>query len=143
MRKIPFLRMPSNARLRGNQGRSLVISKYGMVATSQTLASQAGAQVLEAGGNAIDAAIAANAVMGVVEPESDGLGGDLFAIYYEARTGKLYGLNSSGSAPGHFTVDALKAKGLKTMPQDGVNSISVPGMVAGWEALRTRFGTMP
>ncbi len=125
------------------QGRSLVISKYGMVATSQTLASQAGAQVLEAGGNAIDAAIAANAVMGVVEPESDGLGGDLFAIYYEARTKKLYGLNSSGWAPSHLTVDVLKAKGLKTMPQDGINSISVPGMVAGWEALRTRFGTMP
>ena len=138
--------IPPNAVQRATsreQGRSLVISKYGMVATSQTLASQAGAQVLEAGGNAIDAAIAANAVMGVVEPESDGLGGDLFAIYYEARTGKLYGLNSSGWAPSHLTVDALKAKGLKTMPQDGINSISVPGMVAGWEALRTRFGTMP
>ena len=138
--------VPPNAAQRTaqrQQGRSLVISKYGIVATSQTLASQAGAQVLEVGGNAIDAAIAANAVMGVVEPESDGLGGDLFAIYYEAKTKKLYGLNSSGWAPSHLTVGALKAKGLKTMPQDGINSISVPGMVAGWEALRIRFGTMP
>jgi gamma-glutamyltranspeptidase/glutathione hydrolase len=125
------------------QGRSLVISRYGMVATSQTLASQAGAQVLEAGGNAIDAAIAANAVMGVVEPESDGLGGDLFAIYYEAKTKKLYGLNASGWAPSHLTIEALEARGIAKMPNDGINSISVPGMVAGWEALRTRFGTMP
>lgn len=137
---------PDNAARRAaprQQGRSLVISRYGMVATSQTLASQAGAQVLEAGGNAIDAAIAANAVMGVVEPESDGLGGDLFAIYYEAKTGKLYGLNASGWAPSHLTVEMLTARGLKKMPQDGINSISVPGAVAGWEALRTRFGTMP
>jgi len=125
------------------QGRSLVISRYGMVATSQTLAAQAGAQVLEAGGNAIDAAIAANAVMGVVEPESDGLGGDLFAIYYEAKTGKLYGLNASGWSSGRSTVGSLTSKGIKKMPQDGINSVSVPGSVAGWEALRTRFGTMP
>src|SRR5579871_1043961 len=125
------------------QGRSLVISRYGMVATSQTLASQAGAQVLEAGGNAIDAAIAANAVMGVVEPESDGLGGDLFAIYYEAKSGKYYGLNSSGWAGTHATVDMLKSKGITQMPQDGIYSVSVPGMIAGWDALRTRFGTMP
>src|SRR5579862_4806805 len=95
------------------QGRSMVMTTNGMVVTSQTLASQAGAQVLEAGGNAIDAAIAANAVMGVVEPESDGLGGDLFAIYYEAKTKKLYGLNSSGWAPTHLTVEAMKAKGLQ------------------------------
>lgn len=74
----------------------MVITKLGIVATSQTLASQAGAQILEAGGNAIDAAIAANAVLGLVEPESDGIGGDLFAIYYEAKSGKLYGLNASG-----------------------------------------------
>src|SRR5215475_4204378 len=81
------------------QARSMVETKFGIVATSQTLASAAGARVLEMGGNAIDAAIAANAVLGVVEPMSDGMGGDLFAIVYEAKTGKLYGLNSSGWAP--------------------------------------------
>src|SRR5258706_11611916 len=78
------------------QTRSMVITKFGIVATSQTLASQAGAMVLEHGGNAIDAAIAANATLGVVQPGMNGIGGDLFAIIYEARSGKLYGLNASG-----------------------------------------------
>lgn len=125
------------------QGRSMVITRYGMVVTSQTLAAQAGAQVLEAGGNAIDAAIAANAVMGVVEPESDGIGGDLFAIYYEAKSGKYYGLNSSGWAPSGLTVELLQSKGIEKMPNEGVYSVTVPGAVAGWEALRSRFGSMP
>src|SRR6266850_1143618 len=78
------------------QTRSMVITKFGIVATSQTLASQAGAMVLERGGNAIDAAIAANATLGVVQPGANGIGGDLFAIIYEAKSGKLYGLNGSG-----------------------------------------------
>ena len=77
------------------QARSMVITKFGIVATNQTLASAAGVKILEAGGNAIDAAIAANAMMGLVEPTADGLGGDLFAIVYEAKTGKVYGLNAS------------------------------------------------
>jgi gamma-glutamyltranspeptidase/glutathione hydrolase len=77
-------------------GRSMVISKFGIVATSQTLASQAGADILTHGGNAIDAAIAANAALSVTEPMMNGIGGDLFAIYYEAKTGKIYGLNASG-----------------------------------------------
>jgi gamma-glutamyltranspeptidase / glutathione hydrolase len=90
------------------QARSMVETKFGIVATSQTLASAAGAHILEMGGNAIDAAIAANAVLGVVEPMSDGIGGDLFAIYYEAKTGKLYGLNSSGWAPTGLTIEAIE-----------------------------------
>jgi gamma-glutamyltranspeptidase/glutathione hydrolase len=120
----------------------MVQTKFGIVATSQTLASAAGARILEMGGNAVDAAIAANAVLGVVEPMSDGIGGDLFAIVYEARTGKLYGLNSSGWAPSGLTIEALEKKRLKEMPKDGIYSVSVPGAVAGWEALRSRFGTM-
>src|SRR5262249_58583180 len=85
------------------QGRSMVVTRLGIVATSQVLASRAGAQVLEMGGNAVDAAIAANAVLGVVEPMSDGIGGDLFAIVQEAKTGALHGLNSSGWAPAGLT----------------------------------------
>ncbi|HWE51960.1 MAG TPA: gamma-glutamyltransferase [Bryobacteraceae bacterium] len=125
------------------QSRSMVETKFGIVATSQTLASAAGAHILEAGGNAIDAAIAANAVLGVVEPMSDGMGGDLFAIIYEAKTGKLYGLNASGWAPTGLTIEALEARKIKEMPQKGIYSVTVPGAVAGWDALRTKFGTMP
>src|SRR5512142_2509010 len=91
------------------QARSMVISKYGIVATSQTLASQAGAQVLARGGSAIDAALAANITMGVVEPMSNGMGGDLFAMYWDAKTGHLSGLNSSGWAPKALTIEFLKA----------------------------------
>ena len=125
------------------QGRSMVVSKFGIVSTPQFLASQAGAHILEQGGNAIDAAIAANAVMGVVQPYVNGIGGDLFMVYYEARTGKLYGLNSSGWTPKALTIDALKAKGITTINPIGVETIDVPGAVAGWDAMRTRFGTLP
>src|SRR6202042_962915 len=93
------------------QGRSMVVTKFGIVAAPQFLASQAGAHILEEGGNAIDAAIAANAVMGVVQPYVNGIGGDLFAIYYEAKTGKLYGLNSSGWTPKGLTIEYLKSHG--------------------------------
>jgi gamma-glutamyltranspeptidase/glutathione hydrolase len=124
------------------QARSMVMTKFGIVATSQSLASQAGARVLEAGGNAIDAAIAANATLGVVEPAMNGIGGDLFAIIYEARTGKLYGLNSSGWAPAALTVDLLKQKGITDMNRSGAQRVTVPGAVAGWQALRQKFGTM-
>lgn len=124
-------------------GRSKVATTYGIVAASHPLAARAGVQVLERGGNAVDAAIATNAVMGLVEPHYDGIGGDLFAIYYEARTGKLYGLNSGGWAPTGLTPEFLKAKGITRMPGSGIYSVTVPGAVAGWEALRSRFGKLP
>jgi gamma-glutamyltranspeptidase/glutathione hydrolase len=125
------------------QGRSMVITKYGIVAAPQFLASQAGARILEEGGNAVDAAIAANAVMGVTEPYVNGMGGDLFAMIYEAKTGKVYGLNSSGWTPKGLTIEYLKAHGITKLNEIGVNTIDVPGCVAGWDALRSRFGTKP
>ncbi len=126
-----------------DQGRSMIVTQYGIVAAPQFLASDAGAKVLEGGGNAVDAAIAANAVMGVTEPYVNGIGGDLFAIYYEAKTGKLYGLNSSGWAPKALTIEYLKAHGIDKLDPIGVHTITIPGCVAGWDALRRRFGTMP
>src|SRR5271163_4967887 len=125
------------------QGRSMVDTKFGIVSTPQFLASQAGAHVLEQGGNAVDAAIAANAAMGVVQPYVNGIGGDLFVLYYEAKTGKVYGLNSSGWTPKALTIDYLKAKGVTEINPIGVESIDVPGAVAGWDAMHTRFGTLP
>jgi gamma-glutamyltranspeptidase/glutathione hydrolase len=125
------------------QARSMVVSRMGIVATSQTLASQAGAQVLARGGSAADAAIAANAVLAVVEPMSCGMGGDLFAIYWEARTGKLWGLNASGWAPRGLTIEVLKQRGYSSMPQSGILSVSVPGAVEGWKKLHRRFGRLP
>src|SRR5580700_7129547 len=101
-----------------SQARSMVITDMGIVATSQTLASQVGAQVLARGGSAMDAAIAANATLGVVEPESCGIGGDLFAIYWDAKTGKLTAINASGWAPKGLTIDVLKSKGQTSMPQE-------------------------
>ena len=124
-------------------GRSRVATKYGIVAASQPLAARAGVQVLERGGNAVDAAIAANAVMGLVEPQSNGIGGDLFAIVYEAKTGTLHGLNSHGWAPRALTPAVLRSQGLTEMPANGIHTVTVPGCVAGWEALRTRIGTLP
>jgi gamma-glutamyltranspeptidase/glutathione hydrolase len=125
------------------QARSMVITKYGIVATSQTLASAAGAKALEAGGNAIDAAIAANATLGLVEPTGNGMGGDLFAIIYEARTKKLYGLNSSGWSPSGMTIELMQSKGIKErMPFSGIYSVTVPGAVAGWDAMHKKFGKL-
>lgn len=126
-----------------DQARSMITTQYGIVATPQYLASQAGAKVLEAGGNAVDAAIAANAVLGVTQPYVNGMGGDLFAIYYEAKTGKLYALNSSGWTPQGLTIDYLKSKSIDKLDSIGVHTITVPGCVAGWDALRQRFGTLP
>jgi gamma-glutamyltranspeptidase/glutathione hydrolase len=123
--------------------RSMVISDRGIVATSQTLASQAGAQILARGGSVMDAAIAANAVLGVVEPESCGMGGDLFAIYYDAKTRKLTAINASGWAAKGQTIDLLKSMGLKAMPQEGIQSVTVPGAVSGWSSLHKRFGKLP
>ena len=124
-------------------GRSMVITQDGIVATSHVQASVAGAQVLAKGGSAIDAAIAANAVLGVTEPMMNGIGGDLFAIYWEAKTGKLYGINSSGWAPQGLTVAHLRARDVTTMPQSGIDTVTVPGAVAGWNALHDRFGRLP
>jgi gamma-glutamyltranspeptidase / glutathione hydrolase len=124
-------------------GRSVVSSPYGIVATSYVQASQAGARVLEQGGSAIDAAIAANAVLSVSEPMMNGIGGDLFAIYWEAKTGKLYGLNASGWAPKALTIEHLQAKGITSMPPAGIDSVTVPGAVDGWVKLHQRFGKLP
>jgi len=124
-------------------GRSIVTTTLGIVAASQPLAAKAGAEILDRGGNAIDAAIAANAVLGLVEPHMNGVGGDLFAIVYEAKTGKLHGLNASGWAPTGLTPQLLAERGLTRMPNNGIFSVTVPGAVAGWEALRSRFGTKP
>jgi gamma-glutamyltranspeptidase/glutathione hydrolase len=132
-------------------GRSVVATPYGIVATSQPLASMAGVQILERGGNAIDAAIAANATIGLMEPMMNGMGGDLFAVVYEAKTGKLYGLNSSGWAPTGLTPELVNARGAAHpdetgaphMPNRGIYTVTVPGAVAGWDALRQRFGHLP
>jgi len=124
-------------------GRSKIATKYGIVAASQPLAARAGVQVLERGGNAVDAAIAANAVMGLVEPHNNGIGGDLFVIYYDAKAGKLHGLNAGGWAPSGLTPELLRSKGIYRVPGNGIYSVTVPGAVAGWEALRSRFGKLP
>jgi gamma-glutamyltranspeptidase/glutathione hydrolase len=121
----------------------MVITRYGIVATSHTLASVAGAQVLSRGGSAADAAIAANAVLGVTEPMMNGIGGDLFALYWDAKTGKLYGLNASGWAPQALTIAHLAGKGATSMPNSGINTVTVPGAVAGWDQLHLRFGRLP
>jgi gamma-glutamyltranspeptidase/glutathione hydrolase len=125
------------------QARSVVMTSHGIVATSQTLASQAGAQVLARGGSAVDAAIAANAMLGLVEPMMDGIGGDLFVIYYEAKTGKLYGYNGSGRAGRNVSIAALKAKGFSAMPAKGIHTVTVPGAVEGWDQLHKKFGKLP
>ncbi len=124
-------------------GRSMVVTPYGIVATSYVQASQAGARILEEGGSAIDAGIAANAVLGVAEPMMNGVGGDLFAIYWDATTGKLYGLNASGWAPRGLTIEHLREKGIAKMPQTGIDSVTVPGVVEGWAKLHDRFGKLP
>jgi gamma-glutamyltranspeptidase/glutathione hydrolase len=123
-----------------SQGRSMVISRGGIVAAESPLAAQAGVRILERGGNAVDAAIATNAMMGVVEPMMNGLGGDLFAIVYDAKANKLYGINASGWAPKGLTIEYLQKQGLKSMPQQGVNAITVPGVVDGWQKLADKFG---
>lgn len=124
-------------------GRSMVVTDRGIVATSHVLASQAGAEILREGGSAIDAAIAANAVLGVTEPMMNGIGGDLFLLYWDAKSGKLYGLNASGWAPKNLTIDFLKKQGITMMPDDGIQSVTVPGAVDGWDKAHQRFGKLP
>ncbi|MAI72802.1 MAG: gamma-glutamyltransferase [Rhodopirellula sp.] len=123
-----------------HQSRSSVISTHGMVATSHPLAASVGLDVLKQGGNAIDAAIATNAMLGLVEPMSCGIGGDLFAIYWDAKTEKLYGLNASGRSPYALNRDVFKQQGLTQIPLEGPLSWSVPGCVDGWFELHDRFG---
>jgi gamma-glutamyltranspeptidase/glutathione hydrolase len=122
------------------QARSMVMTRYGIVAAEQPLACQIGTRILAQGGNAVDAAVAVNAALGVFAPMANGMGGDLFAIVYEAKSGKLYGLNASGWAPAGLTPEFLKNKGLKGMPQSGIDSVTVPGAVDGWDKLLGRFG---
>jgi len=123
-------------------GRSVVLAPHGMVATSHPLAAQVGLEVLRKGGNAVDAAIAVNAALGLMEPMSCGIGGDLFAIVWDNKTGKLHGLNASGRSPYKATREFYAAKGLQEIPLAGPLSWSVPGCVDGWEELRKRFGTL-
>jgi len=123
-----------------HQSRSVVVARNGIVATSHPLAAQVGLDVLKSGGNAVDAAIATNAMLGVVEPMSCGIGGDLFVIYWDNKAKKLYGLNASGRSPFKLTRDVFREKGLPQIPELGPLSWSVPGCVDGWETLRGRFG---
>lgn len=122
--------------------RSEVISQHGMACTSQPLATQVALGILKAGGNAIDAAIAANALLGLVEPTGNGVGGDLFAIVWDAKTKQLYGLNASGRSPQSLTIDYFKENGYDQIPAYGPLPVSVPGCVDGWCELNKRFGSM-
>ena len=123
-------------------GRSVVRAQHGMVATSQPLASQVGLEVLKRGGNAVDAAIAMAAVLNVTEPMMTGVGGDMFAIVYWAKTKELKGLNASGRAPRALSLDYFAKNNIKRMPEFGMTSITVPGAVDGWTTLRDKYGTM-
>ena len=123
--------------------RSEVIAQNGMACTSQPLATQAALDILKSGGNAIDAAIAANAVLGLVEPTGNGMGGDLFAIVWDAKTKKLYGLNASGRSPYDLTLDYFKDNEYEKIPSLGPLPVSVPGCVDGWFELHNKFGKLP
>jgi len=122
--------------------RSVVLARNGLIATSQPLASAAGLRVLQNGGNAIDAAVTAAAVLAVVEPSMTGIGGDLFAIVYDAKTKTIRGLNASGRSAGAATPDEYRRRGHDSIPYRGVLSISVPGVVDGWHELLTKHGTI-
>ena len=122
--------------------RSEAIAKNGMVATSQPLATQVAIDILKKGGNAIDAAIAANALLGLVEPTGNGIGGDLFAIVWHAESKQLYGLNGSGRSPKDLTIGYFKQNNMTVIPNYGALSVSVPGCVDGWYALHEKFGVL-
>jgi len=122
--------------------RSEVIGQNGMVATSHPLATQIGLDILKQGGTAIDAAIAANIALGLMEPTGNGIGGDLFAIVWDAKTQQLHGLNASGPAPKNLTIDYFIEKGLKKIPSYGPLPVTVPGAVDGWVKLHEKFGKM-
>ena len=122
--------------------RSVVVARNGIIATSQPLASAAGLAVLQQGGNAIDAAVTAAAVLAVVEPTMNGIGGDLFALVYDPKTKSVRALNASGRAPAAATLEEFKRRGLTSIPYRGELSVSVPGVVDGWNELLTRHGTI-
>ncbi|HKR53642.1 MAG TPA: gamma-glutamyltransferase [Chthoniobacterales bacterium] len=126
--------------------RSEVLARHGMVCTSVPAATQVGLDILKRGGSAVDAAIAANATLGLMEPVSNGIGGDLFAIVYSAKENKLYGINGSGRSPLGLTYDQMKAEleklGRKTIPPRGMLPISVPGCVDAWSELHKKFGKL-
>ncbi len=136
---MPELLVPQDR----SYGRSMVVTDQGIVATSHYLASQAGARTLARGGSAMDAAIAANAVLGVTEPMMNGIGGDLFLLYWDNKAGKLYGLNASGWAPRKLTPEFLAGHGITAMPHDGIHSVTVPGAVEGWSQAHRKFGRLP
>ncbi len=123
--------------------RSEVIAPHAMAATSQPLATQVALETMRGGGNAVDAAIAANAALGLMEPTSCGVGGDLFAIVWDAKMGKLYGLNASGRSPKTLTLEEFRRRKLKSIPKYGPLPVSVPGCVDGWFTLHKRFGKLP
>ncbi|RPI46388.1 MAG: gamma-glutamyltransferase [Bacteroidetes bacterium] len=123
--------------------RSEVVAQHGMACTSQPLATQVALDILKSGGNAVDAAIAANAVLGLVEPVSNGIGGDLFAIVWDESSGRLYGLNASGRSPKSLTLDYFRENGYDMIPAYGPLSVSVPGCVDGWFELHGKFGSLP
>jgi gamma-glutamyltranspeptidase/glutathione hydrolase len=126
-----------------SQGRSEVLARHGIVATSDPLAAEAGLEILRRGGNAIDAAVATGAVLDVTSQNDTGIGGDLFALVYVAKDKKLYALNSGGWAPAGWTPDYFTTKlGVKSVPNSGVNSATVPGAISGYDALLKRFGTL-
>jgi gamma-glutamyltranspeptidase/glutathione hydrolase len=120
---------------------SMTTTQYGITATLQTLASAAGSKILEKGGNAIDAAIAANAAVGVIEPSMNGVGGDLFVMYWDNKAKKLYALNASGWTPAAFTPENLAQNHVTRLT--GIWSVTVPGVVAGWQSMHDRFGKLP
>jgi gamma-glutamyltranspeptidase/glutathione hydrolase len=123
--------------------RSEVLAQNGMVATSHPLATQIGLDILKQGGNAIDAAIATNAALGLMEPTGCGVGGDLFAIIWDAKTKKLYGLNASGRSPKALTREYFEQQGIETIPAHGPLPVSVPGAVDGWFEMHRKFGSLP
>ena len=122
--------------------RSEVIATHGMAATSQPLATQVALDIMKRGGNAIDAAIAANAALGLMEPTGNGIGGDLFAIVWDAETEQLYGLNASGRSPQNLSLEYFRENGHDSIPSHGPLPVSVPGAVDGWFELHERFGAM-
>ncbi len=130
--------MPEPAR---DNAFSMTVNTYGITATLQTLASAAGSAIMERGGNVIDAIIAANAAVGVVEPSMNGVGGDLFMIYWDNKAKKLYGLNASGWSPAGWTLENLKAHHVTQL--SGIWAVTVPGTVAGWQTMHDRFGKLP
>ena len=142
---LPIVELRAEDRITGKAfaTRSEVIARHGMACTSQPLATQVAIDILKRGGTAIDAAIAANAVLGLMEPTGCGIGGDLFAIVWDAKSQKLYGLNASGRSPASLTMDVFKERGLKKIPSQGPLPVSVPGCVDGWFALHGRFGRLP